>query len=224
MKKIIVALALCSTLSACAQSSLGSLLGGLKEKTGQTETTQTGSQKGGSSIGDALGGLIGGLLSTDKVKPQSMVGTWKYTSPAVSFKSEDFLAKAGGSAMAGTLEGKLAPYYKTCGLDKLELIVNEDMTFTMKSGRLSASGVIETDGQGEVYFNFKAFNKINIGKMKAYINMSMGKNMSLMFDVTKLMVIIKAVGSVTGSSAIQGITSLLDGYDGICAGFKLAKQ
>lgn len=223
MKKIIIALSLTITLSACAQSNLGSLLGGLAGKTESTEQSSQ-PQKGSSSLGDALGGLLGGLLSTDKVKPESMVGTWKYTSPAVCFKSDDLLAKAGGSAMAGTIEGKLAPYYKTCGLDNLELTVNPDMTFTMKSGRISASGTIDTDGQGEVYFNFKAFGKVNIGKMKAYINMSMGKNMSLMFDVTKLVQIVKVVGSVSGSSAIQGITSLLEGYDGICAGFKLAKQ
>lgn len=222
MKKFILAAAMFVSLSACASNPLGNLLGGLKDAAGTTGTEQTDSK--GSGLGNLLGGVVSGLISTDKVDTQKMTGTWKYTSPAVCFKSENFLQKAGGSAVAGTIEGKLAPYYKTAGLDKLVLTVNEDKTFTMQSGKIRLAGTVETDGQGEVYFNFQALGKLNIGKMKAYVTMTAGKQMSLMFDVTKLVQIVKAVGSVSGSTAIKGVSALLDSYDGVCAGFKLAKQ
>ena len=220
MKKLILALALCVSLSACASNPLGSLLGGSKSS---TSTEQSSGSKGG-SLTDILGGVVGGLISTDKVDVNKMVGTWTYTSPAVSFKSENFLQKAGGAAMAGTIESKLAPYYKTAGLNKMVLTINEDKSFVMKSGKITARGTIETDGKGEVYFNFKALGTVPAGKMKAYVTMTAGKQMSLMFDVTKLVTIVKMVGNVSGSTAIKGVSSILDSYDGICAGFKLNKK
>lgn len=227
MKKFLsVVIGACIGLTACASPAtvttqtpdnpLNSLLGGATKK------SDSGS-KSGSGLGDALGGLLSGLLSTDKITPDKMVGNWKYTSPAVCFQSENFLQKAGGSAVAGTIEGKIAPYYKTAGLDKLTLVVNEDKTFTMASGAMKMSGTIEADGSGDVYFHFAAFGKIKLGKMKAYVVMS-GNTMSLMFDVSKLVAIVKGVGSVTGSSTVNAVTGILDSYDGICAGFKLQKQ
>lgn len=219
MRKLILAAAFCLSLSACASNPLGALLGG-----GNSSSTEQSDSKKGSSLTDIIGGVVGGLLTTDKVDTNSMVGTWNYSSPAVCFKSENFLQKAGGSAIAGTLEGKLAPYYKTAGLNKLVLTVNEDKSFVMQSGKITARGTIETDGKGEVYFNFKALGTIPAGKMKAYVTMTAGKQMSLMFDVTKLVSIIKMVGSVSGSTAIKGVSSILDSYDGICAGFKLNKK
>ncbi|MDE6365971.1 MAG: DUF4923 family protein, partial [Muribaculaceae bacterium] len=48
--------------------------------------------------------------------------------------------------------------------------------------------------------------------------------MSLMFDVTKLISIINAVGSATNSTAVKAASALLNSYDGMCAGFKLRKQ
>ncbi|MDE6535573.1 MAG: DUF4923 family protein [Muribaculaceae bacterium] len=217
MKKIILALALSFSLSACASNPLGALLGG------GSSTEQSSSSKGG-GLGDIIGGVVGGLLSTDKVDVNKMVGTWTYTSPAVCFKSDNFLQKAGGAAAAGTIENKLAPYYKTAGLNKMVLTINEDHTFTMKSGKVTAGGTVETDGQGEVYFNFKALGSIPAGKMKAYVTLTAGRQMSLMFDVTKLVTVVNMVGNVSGSTAIKSVSSILSSYDGICAGFKLNKK
>ena len=36
--------------------------------------------------------------------------------------------------------------------------------------------------------------------------------------------IIKGISSVAGSSTIKSVSSLLESYDGVCAGFKLSKQ
>lgn len=60
--------------------------------------------------------------------------------------------------------------------------------------------------------------------MKAYVTMTAGRSMSLMFDVSKLISIIKGISSVAGSSTIKSVSSLLESYDGVCAGFKLSKQ
>lgn len=223
MKKFFIPLiALCIGLGSAAPSAsaatttdspLNGLLNGLKKG---------GSDSGSSDIGNALGGLVSGLLGNDKISPESMVGTWTYVSPAVCFQSDNFLQKAGGAAAAGTIEGKLEPYFKRFGLDKLEMTIDKDLNFTMKSGKLQATGTI-TIADKEVYFNFSAMGKINLGKIRTYVTQS-GSSMSVMFDVSKLMSVVKAVSSITGSTTVSAATKLLESYDGICAGFKLKKQ
>ncbi len=220
------ALAISAAFCACAttqpatttDSPLGNLLGNLGKG-----SSESGDSKSG-GLGDVLGGVLGGLISTDDVKPASMVGTWSYSGPAVCFKSENFLQKAGGAAAAGVVEGKLAPYYEKLHLTQLVLTINEDLTFTMQSGKLRAGGTIEKDENGDIIFHFQALKSIKIGSMKAYVTMTGKSSMSLMFDVSKLITIAKTIGSVTGSSSIKAMTSLLDSYDGVCAGFKLARS
>lgn len=227
MNKILtLAGALVMTLSACAtpattvapapanDNPLSGLLGGLKN-------AGNGSQGKTSDLGAALGGLVGGLLGNQKVDAASMVGTWSYAGPAVCFKSENFLQKAGGSAIAGTIESKLAPYYERFGLNKIQLTIDRQQQFTMAVGKMQVGGTVEIEGD-DVYFNFQALGKVKLGKIKTYVTQT-GNTMSVMFDITKLVNIIKAVGSATGNSAISTVTKLLDSYEGICAGFKLTK-
>jgi len=241
MKKLlIIAGALCMTLSACATQmplaststtaapapaassstttdnplgALGGLLGGgSKDNSGS-----------GSGLGNLLGGVVSGLLSTDKISPDRLVGTWHYTEPAVCFKSENFLQKAGGAAMAATIEDKLAGYYDKFGLNKVTLTVDEKQNFQLNLGLIKTAGTITIDGE-DVYFNFSALGAISLGKMKTYITMTGKSQMSLMFDVSKLLAIIKTVGSATNNSTVKTVSSLLNSYEGLCAGFKLQKQ
>ena len=94
----------------------------------------------------------------------------------------------------------------------------------MQFGRGSLKGSITKDQDGDIVFQFKALGKVNVGSMKTYVTMSGSSDMSLTFDVSKLISIIKAVGSISGNSSIKSISTLLESYDGICAGFKLKKQ
>jgi hypothetical protein len=152
-----------------------------------------------------------------------MVGTWKYSSPAVSFQSENLLQKAGGSAAASVVENKLATYYKKFKLTNLKLVIDSDQNFTMTSGKITAKGTIEKGTtSGTIIFNFSA-SSFNIGSMTAYVTLS-GSNLSVMFDVSKLQSLLSTMSSVTGNSTLSTVTSLLNSYDGICAGFKLKKS
>lgn len=229
-------LAVCTAVSGCAtvtgapaptetpDSPLGNLLGGLGKgaKSSSSDSSSDDSKSGG--LGGLLGGVLGGLLSNDDVNPASMTGTWTYSGPAVCFQSENFLQKAGGSAAAGMIEEKLSPYYDKLHLNKMVLTINEDLTFSMQSGVMKAAGTIEKAENGDIIFHFQALKSINVGSMKAYVTMTGKNSMSLMFDVSKLITIIKSIGSVTGSSSVKTVTTLLDSYDGVCAGFKLSRQ
>ncbi|MDE5837507.1 MAG: DUF4923 family protein [Paramuribaculum sp.] len=175
-----------------------------------------------------LKGMLGNLVSSDKITVQSMTGTWKYSAPAVTFKSSNLLKKAGGAAASSAIESKLSPYYSKAGLNKVVLTVGEDSTFTMTMNKATLKGTISavTDSKSEAnfVFNFKVGGKLPIGKMNAYVTKVGSNNLSITFDVSKLVSIVEKAGSITGSSTISGITKVLQGYDGVCAGFKLSKS
>lgn len=228
MKKIMtLACVACLALSACATpttsvtpaattdnplSGLGNLLGGSSKD-----------NNSGSDLGSIIGGVLGNVLGTDKISPERLVGTWNYSGPAVCFQSENFLQKAGGAAMAATIENKLSGYYDKFGLNKVTLTVDEQQNFQLNLGILKTSGTITVENE-DVYFNFTALGAISLGKMKTYVTMTGNNQMSLMFDVSKLLKIMSAVGSVTNSSTVKTATTFLNSYDGLCAGFKLTKN
>ena len=59
--------------------------------------------------------------------------------------------------------------------------------------------------------------------MDASVSKLKGNKLQLTFDVSKLMKIVNAVASISGSSTIQGLNKLLQSYDGLEAGFELKK-
>lgn len=182
--------------------------------------------KGDSSALGALAGTVDGLLSSDKIDVADLAGSWKYSAPAVTFKSENILKKAGGAAAAGVIEEKLAPIYKTAGLESMTISINTDSTFTMKSRGISVSGSIEPitekDSDANFVFNFKA-SKLKLGKMNTYVRKSASGTLSIMFDVSKLVTILESVGKVSNNSTLNSVVEMLKSFDGVCAGFALTK-
>lgn len=222
MKKLLLILFLgiaASSLSAQSSFSLKDLLKGVS-----SDSTSTSS---GSSLGEILGSgtvgsLVSNILGNDKISPADIVGTWNYSAPAVSFKSDNLLKKAGGAAAAATVESKLAPYYKTAGFDKMTLTVEADSTFTMKLAHGTLSGTLsKSDKDGFMTFHFKAM-KINIGTMDAAVSKA-GSTLTITFDISKLMKLINTVSKISGNSTISGLNKLLQSYDGMQAGFRLLK-
>ena len=212
-----------SSASASAQS-LSDLLKGLGSQSQSTSTETETTQKSG-GIGEILSGVAGALgLGNSKAGIEQLAGTWAYSGPAVSFKSDNLLLKAGGAAAATTVEKKLEPYYKTVGLTSLVITINNDSTFTFKASRATLSGRIErNDDAGTYVFNFQAFNKINIGSMEAFIQLT-GNTMELTFDVSKLMTIMQRISALSSSTTLKGASALLEQYDGMTAGFDLRRS
>lgn len=211
-----------SSVSSSAQS-LSDLLKGLGGQGQSTSTENTSASKG--SIGDILSGVAGALgLGNSQAGIEQLAGTWTYSAPAVSFKSDNFLLKAGGAAAATTVEKKLEPYYKTAGLTSLTVTINNDSTFTFKGRRATLNGTIDRNGDNGTYvFHFKAFNKVNIGSMEAFIQLA-GDNMELTFDISKLMTLIQRISAMTNNSTLKGASALLEQYDGMTAGFDLKRS
>ena len=224
MKKLFslaIAMLAASAISASAfdpKDLLNGLGGGSSDK---SETTDS---KSSSGLLDALGGFVNNVTANSKFTVDDLVGSWSYTSPAVSFQSENALKNIGGAGAATAVESKLEPYYTKLGFNKTTLTVAEDHTFTLKMGVLTLKGTVEKESKdSELVFNFNAFGKISLGKVNAHATKS-GSTLNLTFDATRMVQILTKVSSVLNSTAVNTLASLLNSYDGIYMGFKLKKD
>ena len=173
---------------------------------------------------DALGGILSSVTSTTNFEISDITGVWAYQSPAVSFKSDNTLSKIGGLAASAALEDKLAQYYDAVGLNTLEITINTDETFAMKVRGITLTGTVAKDGDGgNLTFTFSAFGKISIGAVSAMAEKSATNNLTLTFDVSKVITIIEKVSSIVNISSIQTLVALLQNYEDLYAGARLKK-
>lgn len=205
LKNIMVGVTIAaSTISVNAQN-LGDILGGLT---------------GNGNSGNIVSNLLEGVFTKSNLSLADLVGEYQAQGPAVTFKSDNFLQKAGGIAGAAAIESKLNPYYQQYGLNNMTLTVDEESNFVMKIKALSLKGTItKNDSEGTFDFNFNVAG-IKLGKFTAYIEKS-GNNLNLMFDATKLKSFISAVAKFTGNSMASAVGSILDSYEGACIGWKM---
>ncbi|MDE6468924.1 MAG: DUF4923 family protein [Muribaculaceae bacterium] len=202
------------------------ILNGLKgtgSASQQTEGSTSDNDSNGGGILGALGGFINNIAANSKFSVDDLVGTWDYTSPAVSFKSENALMNIGGAGAATAVESKLEPYYNRLGFNKTTLTVAEDHTFILKLGLIQLKGTVEKDTEDTgLVFNFSAFGKISLGKVSANATKA-GNTLNLTFEATKLVQLLTKISSVLNSTALNTLSSLLNSYDDIYIGFKLKK-
>lgn len=213
MKKLIIIL-LCALGATTFSSYAFDIKGALKKAAGN-DTTKTSGKGGG--ILDAIGSIVGG----GDVSVKDIQGNWKYVKPAISFKSDNLLKKAGGIAAAEMIESKLTPYYQTAGVTSMTLTVNaSDSTFVMGLKHGELKGTISKIKDSEFQFNFKALGAVNIGTLNAEIKKAVN-NITVTFDATKLMSLVSKIAAITKNSTAQTVSSLLNSYDGLQAGFEL---
>lgn len=218
MKKIFIALIAAVSLGSFnASADITDLLKGLG-----SAASSEGAQ---STAASGLEGLVKGLLSNSKITEKDLVGSWKYSGPAVAFQGGNFLEKAGGAAAAGVIADKIAPYYKKVGIDKMTCVFNDDKTFEFKLNRLTLKGTYEVanakDPDGAFWFNFTV-GRIPIGKMKGHVEKQINTT-TLTFDASKLLTLVSTIAKVSGQSSLQAMSNLLNQYDGLNCGFELAK-
>lgn len=168
-----------------------------------------------------LGNLIEGVFSTSKLDIEDLAGEWTSNGSAVQFKSENLLNKAGGLAAAAAIETKLDPYYDKVGLNGAVMTIQTDGSFTMTVKRINLKGEITKLDNGNFNFQFKVLG-MNIGNIETYISKT-SNQMDVMFDADKLVKIVEAVSTLSGSKTVKAVTDILKSYDGICVGFKMTK-
>lgn len=184
---------------------------------GQSVTPQTPSSTSGSSIGSTIGNLLEGVFSRSDIDVADMSGIWTVDGSAVAFKSQDFMAKAGGAAVAAKLQTELDPYYQRYGLTGAVLSIDSDGNCSIKLARGSINGVITKQAKGEFLFNITLLGK-TVSSVPLYVRKT-SQTMDMMFDVAKLKEILKLVGRFSGNSLASALIDLLDKYEGVYIGF-----
>lgn len=210
-KKIFASLAALVLLMGCDPSTLQNALSSVTQNVSGTD------------IINGIGALIENATSNENITEEDLVGTWYYSSPAVSFKSDNFLKKAGGAAAATAIESKLSPYFQSVGLDKTALTVKADKTFVMKVGKTNLNGTIAKDKtQNHFIFTFSILG-VNAFSSTVFVAKSAMGSIAVTFDVSKLEKIVSALAVFSGNSSAQSVASILSSYDGIRAGFRMKK-
>ncbi|MCM1377791.1 MAG: DUF4923 family protein [Clostridium sp.] len=175
-----------------------------------------------SSSGNVLGGILEGVLTKTDISVSEFAGEWTADGSAVSFKSENALAKAGGVAASAAIEAKLDPYFKQYGLTGAVFTFSEDGSFTLKVKKMTLTGTVTKNDDKSFEFTFNAFGGRKIGSLTAYVQKS-PSNLEIMFDATKLKSLISTIATFSGMEMAKTAAKLLDQYDGLCVGFSLSK-
>ena len=186
---------------------LGAVMGG---------SSHSSSSAGSSIINGILNNVIGsGTFS----KLDLCAHTWKYSKPGCAFTSENLLAKAGGEIAANKVEEKLSEYYSKFGFS------GSNTYFTFNTDGTFAAKIDGKSWQGNYTFD----EKTHAIQMKGLLLSMSGyatkttNGISLLFDQTKLLNLIKTMGALKGSSTLSAIGTIANNYDGMRVGFEMTK-
>lgn len=186
---------------------LGAVLGG----------NSNSSSSAGSSI---INGILNNVIGSGTFSKQDLCAhTWKYSKPGCAFTSENLLAKAGGELAANKVEEKLGEYYSKFGFS------GSNTYFTFKTDGTFAAKIDGKSWQGNYTFD----EKTHAIQMKGLLLSMSGyatkttNGISLLFDQTKLLNLIKTMSALKGSSTLSAIGTIANNYDGMRVGFEMTK-
>lgn len=186
---------------------LGAVLGG----------NSNSSSSAGSSI---INGILNNVIGSGTFSKQDLCAhTWKYSKPGCAFTSENLLAQAGGEIAANKVEEKLSEYYSKFGFS------SSNTYFTFKTDGTFAAKIDGKPWQGNYTFD----EKTHAIQMKGLLLSMSGyatkttNGISLLFDQTKLLNLIKTMGALKGSSTLSAIGTIANNYDGMRVGFEMTK-
>ena len=186
---------------------LGAVLGG----------NSNSSSSAGSSI---INGILNNVIGSGTFSKQDLCAhTWKYSKPGCAFTSENLLAQAGGEIAANKVEEKLGEYYSKFGFS------SSNTYFTFKTDGTFAAKIDGKSWQGNYTFD----EKTHAIQMKGLLLSMSGyatkttNGISLLFDQTKLLNLIKTMGALKGSSTLSAIGTIANNYDGMRVGFEMTK-
>lgn len=177
---------------------------------------------GASKTTSTIGNIIEGVFTKTDLTTEDIAGQWTAKGSAVTFKSDNFLKKAGGIAAAAAVETELDPYFKQYGLTGAVLTMEKDGAFTLAIRKMTLSGTATRKSEGVFTFKFQAFGIASLGSMDAYVEKS-GSSLNVMFDADKLKKIVSLAATLSGNKMASTASKLLEQYDGICVGFKMTK-
>lgn len=172
------------------------------------------------SIKDILSGVISNVVGDKATTESSFKGTWKYSAPACEFKSDNLLAKAGGTAAAEKIENKVAPLLKSVGVNGIVYTFDGEGNYTSKIKKRVTKGTYKFDSKAKTI----TFTPTIGMAYTAHVAVQ-GSTMALTFEADKLMTTLKTISNATSklSTTAALINTLMNSYSGMRVGFELKK-
>lgn len=172
------------------------------------------------SIKDILSGVISNVVGDKATTESSFKGTWKYSAPACEFESDNFLAKAGGTAAAEKIEKRVAPLLKSVGVNGIVYTFDGKGKYTSKIKKRVTEGTYKFDSKAKTI----TFTPTIGMAYTAHVAVQ-GSTMTLTFEADKLMTTLKTISNATSklSTTAALINTLMNSYSGMRVGFELKK-
>jgi Zn/Cd-binding protein ZinT len=174
------------------------------------------------SLKDILTGVVGQVVGDKATTETSIIGTWDYVGPDCQLKGDDLLKNIGGDAAGAEVEKKMEPIYAKAGLNTIQYTFNEDKTCSYTIKGKTTKGTYEFDAEAKTI-------TIKTGKLGVKVTanvVTLGSNMSFLFDADKILSVVKTITGATSSlnKTASAANKLLEQFDGMMVGFELKKQ
>lgn len=169
----------------------------------------------------AVSSVIDNLIGSSKVSFKQLSGTWKYTSPAIAFESEDMISKVGGATASAKIESTLSAQLTKAGIvpGKFSITFDTDSTFTTIIKGRKLVGCYEISGPNIIFYKNRA------SKVRITANAKVGTTLQITFKTDKLLQFAQQFGQIAGSqlASLQTLNSLIGKYKGLQVGMKFKR-
>lgn len=174
------------------------------------------------NLKDILTGVVKQVVGDKATTANSIVGTWTYVGPDCQLKGDNVLTNLGGNAAGGEVEKKVESLYAKAGLNTISYTFNEDKSCSYTIKGRTTNGTYEFDAEGKTI-------TIKSGKLGVKVTaqvVTLGSNMSFLFDADKLLSVVKTITGVASKLNAQAATinQLASQFNGLMIGFELKKQ
>ena len=203
-KAAIICLMAFSGQNAFAQTDLGNILNNVLGS--------------GNNTSDIVSGLTSIFSSNKQATQNNIVGTWVYNEPAIVLQSDNVLTNAAAKVAASSAEKKLQQQLEKVGIKKgsLTITFKEDGTFTETFGKKTLSGTWSIENE-----HLKLTHTLSTTKLTTQID---GSTLMFVTDASKLLSLLKTLGSNSTSTTISTVTSLMKKVNGMQCGIALVKK
>ena len=174
----------------------------------------------------AIGSIVSNATATTKFEIADLQGTWKYSSPAISFASDNALSQIGGIGASAAIESKLAPYYKKLNLTSAQITFDAQGNFEIKLKRGTIKGVATKQGDdGALVFAFQGvLTGREVCEVAARATKSATGELTLTFDASRLIELVKTISTYANNSTLTTVSQMLESYENIYVGAKFTKK
>ena len=206
-----------------AQNDLRGILGGLIEQSVKGHQDAREEQNDDNDKKGKLGGIIEGLsniFNKDKIATaDDLVGTWKYSEPAVFFESDDVLQNIGGKIAAEKMEARIKTAISKYGLDKNPMTIefDKDGNFVQTYKKMNLRGTYTVENKEVVLKYSGRYNQI-AGRTQID-----GNSLVIVMELDRLNQFVAGVASRSTDPRMQFISRLLGSMKGASCGIRFEK-